>query len=365
MHARISEKLTILYVCGYSANVVGGVQTVVPQYFENISKYAKVYVYSFKNCRYHTRGRYTQIDDKRELYQKLKSIDMVVFHEIYYLQYYPLAKKIVHCGIPYVVIPHGSLTEGAQMQKKVIKKVFYYLWVRNFIGNAKSIQFLSAGEKHSSVYSGKATCVIPNGVSRAKYYKQNWNVERIGIKLIFVGRLSIYYKGIDILLEACRLIKGEMHEKQIFLDIYGVDFENGRRFIEKKIEEYGLWYNVRLYGGIFDERKIDKLIQSDIFIQTSRFEGQPMGILEALGIGLPVIVTPGTTFGKEVELNKCGICVKAEPKDIAQGILRMEQEKDQLCVMSQNAIKLINENYLWDKVARRTVNLYAGLCKEH
>ena len=55
--------------------------------------------------------------------------------------------------------------------------------------------------------------------------------------------------------------------------------------------------------------------------------------------------------------------METEAKDIAQGILRLEHEKDRLVEMSKNAIKLINENYLWNKVAKRTIDIYTELCK--
>lgn len=363
MNSKHSEKLSILYICGYAEGIVGGVQTVAPQYFANISRYARVYVYNFKDCKYQTEGKYIQIRDKRELYCKLKKIDIVVFHEVYYMKYYSFAKKITDFNIPYIVIPHGSLTDQAQTQKKYIKKIFYLLWVRRFLENAKSIQFLSDGEKKSSQHKGKHNCVISNGIVCANQYKTDWHTEKAGINLVFIGRLSIYHKGLDILLDACRIIRKEMVQKQINLDIYGVDFENGKKFIENKILEYSLHDIVRLHDGIFGQEKINRLMASDVFIQTSRFEGQPMGILEALGMGLPAIVTSGTTFGELIKSNDCGIFVETEAKDIAQGILRLEREKDRLVEMSKNAIKLINENYLWNKVAKRTIDIYTELCK--
>lgn len=363
MNSKHSEKLSILYICGYAEGIVGGVQTVVPQYFANISRYARVYVYNFKDCKYQTEGKYIQIRDKRELYCKLKKIDIVVFHEVYYMKYFSFAKKITDFNIPYIVIPHGSLTTGAQTQKKFLKKLVNILWATKFIANAKCIQFLSEGEKKSSRCKGTDSCVISNGIESANQFKSDWNTVKVGLNLIFIGRLSIYYKGIDILLDACRFIRKEMVQKQINLDIYGVDFENGKKFIENKILEYSLHDIVRLHDGIFGQEKINRLMASDVFIQTSRFEGQPMGILEALGMGLPAIVTSGTTFGELIKSNDCGIFVETEAKDIAQGILRLEHEKDRLVEMSKNAIKLINENYLWNKVAKRTIDIYTELCK--
>ena len=46
---------------------------------------------------------------------------------------------------------------------------------------------------------------------------------------------------------------------------------------------------VKLNREIDEEEKRQILLDTDVFIQTSRFEGMPMGILEALSYGLPCL----------------------------------------------------------------------------
>jgi len=45
---------------------------------------------------------------------------------------------------------------------------------------------------------------------------------------------------------------------------------------------------VYINDGIFDDEKEKKQLESDFFILTSRFEGHPMGLIEALSYGLRV-----------------------------------------------------------------------------
>lgn len=46
------------------------------------------------------------------------------------------------------------------------------------------------------------------------------------------------------------------------------------------------------------------LLQTDLFIQTSRHEGMPMGLLEALSIGVPCLVTVGTSLGHIIKIQR-------------------------------------------------------------
>ena len=55
--------------------------------------------------------------------------------------------------------------------------------------------------------------------------------------------------------------------------------------------EYKVGDIVKLHDPVFGEEKINTLLKSDIFIQLSRKEGLPLGILETMNAGLPVILT--------------------------------------------------------------------------
>ena len=75
------------------------------------------------------------------------------------------------------------------------------------------------------------------------------------------------------------------------------------------INDYGINGLVHLRREVEGSEKESVLIGSDVFIQTSRFEGMPMGILEAMSYGIPVLITEGTTLGEYVkEYNGGGGC---------------------------------------------------------
>jgi len=356
--------MNILYICAYKKNIIGGVPSVVPQYLKYMSECANVYVFSFGGIKFeNSKGKFHQMKSMREIVNNLPDIDVVVFHEVYYMNYYKLANILVKNDIPYVMIPHCSLTKGAQERKKFLKKIINKIWVNKFIKQACGIQYSSIYERESSKLFYAKSIVIPNGIPLIPNIVKKY-VEHDSIEFIFIGRFSVKQKGLDLLIDACALIRNEMEAKNININLYGSDFEGGKEYIQGKISEYKLENNVKLYNPIYGEEKQRVLLESDIYILTSRYEGLPMMILEAMRIGLPLLVTPGTGCLEIVQKEKCGWGVGEDIVSISKGILQAADERKKLPNMSVNAVKTVENYYAWDKVTARTKMEYEKLLQD-
>ncbi len=100
-------------------------------------------------------------------------------------------------------------------------------------------------------------------------------------KYLFIGRLS-KQKGVDILMGALRLIKGDF---QVSIIGYGEMEEYLRREIEKDLKD-----KVVFLGKLNEAFRY--MPNFDALLLPSRFEGLPFTVLEAMLYGLPLIVTP-------------------------------------------------------------------------
>ena len=83
-----------------------------------------------------------------------------------------------------------------------------------------------------------------------------------------------------------------------------------------------------------------------------------MGILEALSYGIPCLVTRGTNLGEIIEEYDAGWVSETDVHSIAQTLVKALNERDQWERKSRNAVKLIEENYQWSKVAQATLEEY-------
>lgn len=363
--------MIILHVSSISNNQASGMSVVVPLHVKYQSMYADVaflncsdHVLNLKNSEYRVfmKEKDFKDGDVSKLPSPYNKPDLVVIHGVYIPFYSKIVKNLIKKEVPYIVVPHGSLSKNAQKIKPIKKVIGNLLVFNHLVNNAISIQYLSVEEKKSTVVKQKHSFIGFNGMNINTKIRKN-TPSKTTFDLIYIGRMDPFHKGLDYLLEACNLVKDQMRKDGITLSLYGPDYKNGKEKIENIIKSHAISDIVSLNEGIFGEEKTSRLTNSDVFIQTSRFEGQPLGIMEALSYGVPVIVTPGTNMANEVLENNCGWKAEFTVDDIGKSILKAYKEKEKLKVFSDNGIEFIKNTYKWEKVAFDTVEQYKKLYK--
>lgn len=128
------------------------------------------------------------------------------------------------------------------------------------------------------------------------------------INIMTIGRL-IKIKGYDILLQSHnKLIKEGLNYNLIILG-EGPERNN----LEKYIKENNLENNTQLLG--FKENPYSYLKEMDIFISSSRYEGYPLVLCEALCLEKPIIATNCTGPKEILENGKYGLLAEVENMD--------------------------------------------------
>lgn len=195
------------------------------------------------------------------------------------------------------------------------------------------------------------SCVIPNMVVLPAIKKQSLDKFSIERSLIAMGRF-VPEKGFDLLLQAFAKLKDNY--PQWTLTILG----DGklRPELESLRKELGLSDRVYFPGMVNDTYTF--LQQADIFIMSSRFEGFPNAICEAMACGLPVISTDCPSGPREIIRDGIdGILVPNEDVSaLAAAIERLisnEQERNSLAVRAieiteRFSVKKIME--MWEDV---------------
>ena len=354
--------MNILHIACTNGDMCNGVQVVVPQHLRAQGKYATVAFVNISNIKVDGDCEQFEYNDNfsvAALPVPFNKPDIVIFHECYRIQYIKIAKELKKIKIPYVIVPHGELSNDAQKKKRVKKLVANILIFNRFIGGAAGVQLLSDMELNNTKL-GKFKFVATNGIHIPKKRKQHFSTN--GIKFVYIGRLDAYHKGLDLMIEGVSKCAGIMRSNSCTIDIYGPDILGRREHVEKLISEYNVGDLFTLHDPVVGEEKERVLLDGDIFIQTSRFEGMPMGILEAMSYGLPCLVTEGTTLAEFIEQNDAGWSCATDSKKIAETITDAVTNRKKFSSMSIDARQSVMTYFSWDTVAKNTVSIYMDRC---
>lgn len=225
----------------------------------------------------------------------------------------------------------------------LLTKIAYYY--RNFIEENFIVnrydQFVVLTEEDKDLWSSKVKNVvaIPNILSFEKSKQSTLRNKQV----IAVGRLDAqkgFDKLIDIWTDVIKLSKGWK------LSIYGDGID--RDYLETLIVENRMEEYIKIYPST--QTIFEKYIESSIFVMTSRYEGMPMTMLEAMSVGLPCI---SYTF-------KCG--PKDIIKDCIDGILITEDDKNKFVsalveLMNNDSIRIEMGNHAYSNIRRYSVDI--------
>ena len=350
--------MNILHIANIKENLLNGVNVVVPQHIISQANFTKVFFLNVSKQKIKCLEKYQVfiIDTLKKILVE-KKIELVIFHEVYIKEYITLSNEIRKMKIPYIIVPHSQLTIEALKSKKIKKIIANMCFFNSYLNGAKSIQCLSEYEMNNTKFKNKF--IGTNGIKIPLKKKKSFNMN--GIEFIYIGRLEIHQKGIDLLLGAINTLQDKIRKKRSYFKIYGPDAKGRMDAIKKMIRQYNIEDIVLIEHEIIGEEKIKELMKSDIFIQTSRFEGMPMGILEALSYGVPCLVTEETTLGSLIRKYNAGWSCKCDIKSIANTLNYVLDSYIDYKKLSNNAIRLAKDNFEWDVISKKTVEMYEKL----
>ena len=281
--------------------------------------------------------------------------DVVIFHSVFHLSYIGFCKTLIRLGIPYLSQLHGCLSVE-NYKKSHIKKWFALkLMYAAFFKYASSIIYLNNGEYSNSIVKryNPNKIIIPNGCSKLPGLEKK-NKASSPVDILYMGRIDIIQKGNDFLVKALELLKGS--KLNFHVRVYANPDDPDMPVFLDMIKD--IKSIISYEGVVYGHEKYIRMQKADIFILTSRYEGMPMGILEALSFGIPCIVTPGTNMADVISQYKAGWVCDLEAKKIAETI------KSAVCEYTSNPVKFrecalnLSLNYEWTHIAEESVSCY-------
>jgi len=267
--------------------------------------------------------------------------------------------------IPYAVTPNGNCARVLLKRRPWLKLPYKFLLERPYLNRAAFIH--SVGDQEEIEHYGVKAPIVEalNGIDPATLPE---NFDRSALLRIvpnfkgrficvFVGRLDIEQKGLDLLIPAIAGMGEDAHKVGIVL--VGPEWKGSGERISAMIREHGVEDCFHLNGPAYGDQKYDLVMSADGFIYPSRWEGLPFAVVEAMTVGQLCLVTPASDPAGLLAKNDAGVVFSASVEGIRNGILRAMNMKgdDREALLAASAI-IVKERMTWNVIGRTIEEAY-------
>ncbi len=167
-------------------------------------------------------------------------------------------------------------------------------------------------------------------------------------KLVTVGNLK-EQKNHRFLLDAFKLLKNE----NISLDIYGKGPLD--KTLQKQIDAAQL--NIHLKGQVANIQQ--QLNQYDLFVMSSLYEGFALSVLEAMALGMPLLLSDIVSFREQCADTALYFNLD-NPGDFAEKLIALKNNPDHLINLGAAAKKRVLQNFTLEKHMLQLKTIYAA-----
>lgn len=230
-------------------------------------------------------------------------------------------------GIPYMIEPMGMYRPIDRSFR--LKRLWHSSLGSGYCRNASQIVATSEMEQEELLQDGvppeklviryngidkeASASSLPRGSFRAK-----WRIAADEPLIIFLGRL-IPRKGADMLIEAFAQTCPEKGR----LVIAGPEGESGYRAeLEKRASKSGIESRTIFTGPLYGQDKSALMADADLFVLPSRYENFANAAAEAIGCGVPVIITESCGIRSLVN-GRAGLVIPPNKESLVEALRKL------------------------------------------
>ena len=247
-----------------------------------------------------------------------------------------LASLARRLGTPYVLTPHGMLSDWPMGQKRLRKRLYYLLVERRNLAAAARVPFPSEAEKGEG---GKwvphdRVSVVPVPIGLETYsdlpgpglFRQaHPEIVDGEPTVLFLSRLHPK-KGAEVLIEAIGLLGRRGVDCRLLLAGSGEEgYVDGLR---RLVERCGIADRTRFLGSVIGRQKLSLYQHADLLALPTSQENFGQVLAESLACGTPVVTTRGADIWREIRDAGGGVVAEREPEAFAAAIEGLLADED-------------------------------------
>jgi glycosyltransferase involved in cell wall biosynthesis len=166
--------------------------------------------------------------------------------------------------------------------------------------------------------------------------------------LLYFGRLDVFQKGLDTLLEAFALLVRDRPGLELRMAGRGKDADRVARIAR----DLGIAGSVRMLGAVSEDERRRLFSSAAVAVMPSRFEGFGMVAAEAMAAGVPLVAAAAGSLPEVVAPPKGGLTVPpGDSRALADVVAHLLDDPAARARLSHSA-RLSAERFRWDAVAR-------------
>jgi len=296
--------------------------------------------------------------------------DAVVVHGLW--QFHSLAVRRALKGgpVPYFIYPHGMLDPWFKQRYplKHLKKWLYWPWADYRVLRDAAAVLFTAGEEArlaaQSFWLYRARPAVvgygvalgePSQLGSADEFAQAWPATRGKRVVLFLGRLHPK-KGGDLLIEAFAELADS--EPSLHLVMAGPDDSSGvRAGLEALAARLGVAHRITWTGMLGGSAKWSALKAAEVFALPSHQENFGIAVVEALAMGVPVLISDKVNIWREIVDGGAGHAGSDTVAGTADALRRWLQllpaERD---AMKLRAVACYKQHFHMASAARRLID---------
>ena len=272
------------------------------------------------------------------------------------------ATSLILCGIPAAVssVCRVVMTEHGLHQLK--ERPDYRKSASRYCRYAQEITAVEPAQldyfRDEMQVSSRKLHYVPNGVrlgtkppGKAAEMRRELGIPGDAFAFFYVGRLSPV-KDLGTLLQALALL-GRDTRDEVRLCLVGDGTE--RAALVQQCAALGLQDQVMFLGA--RDKVTDLLAAADAFVMSSRTEGLPMALLEAMAAEVPCVATAVGGVPELLGDNRGLLAPPQDPLRLSEQMAALLRSPPLRAQLAANAIARVREHYSLDAVANRYLDL--------
>ena len=230
-------------------------------------------------------------------------------------------------------------------------------YFKNTINKISKIRVLSSSIKdylRSSGYKGNIFVVdnaveVPTGIKLLERKELNKPIQ-----LLYLGAIS-KQKGFFECLELMVLLK----EKNIIFQFNVIGEWSNEKFKEECLQfvyNHNLERTINFYGILLDLEKWNHINKNDFIIYLSKFDGQPLALIETMACGVPAFSYNVGAIGEMIDNGQNGFIINnwQEIVFILADFIKLKLDYNKI---SNNALLTYKQKFTPDKMVSKIINM--------